>query len=115
VKDLRKVSTVLLPQFVYRILIESGHLQWCFHHCLQAGVEVQVFDPREMRLEFPGSNPTPDALAMTKAVAESTGVIVATPEYHVGHSDLFFVTPLLPALSPLTSSRRVLSLRAQSS
>jgi chromate reductase len=49
----------------------------------QSGVEVKVFDAREMKLNFPGTAPTPDALAMTKAIHESTGVIIATPEYHV--------------------------------
>jgi NAD(P)H-dependent FMN reductase len=49
----------------------------------RAGIQVTVFDAREMKLDFPGSAPTPDSLAMTSAIAECEGVLIATPEYHV--------------------------------
>lgn len=56
----------------------------------RAGTEVQIFDAGKMKLDFPGSAPTADSLALTQAVAESSGVIIATPEYHVCHLGVAF-------------------------
>ena len=56
----------------------------------RAGTEVQIFDAGKLKLDFPGSAPTADSLALTKAVAESSGVIIATPEYHVRQLGVVF-------------------------
>ena len=46
-------------------------------------VKVESFDPAEIHLYPPGlSGDNPDPPRMRKAVEESTGVILATPEYH---------------------------------
>lgn len=75
----------------------------------KAGIAVTVFDARQMKLDFPGSAPTPDAVAMTQvrgkeraftgimiypsilvqAISAAAGVIIATPEYHVRNSSSF--------------------------
>jgi FMN reductase len=55
----------------------------------QEGVELQVFDPREMRLALPGlQTDDPKVQALRDAVKESTGIVLATPEYHGGFSSV---------------------------
>ena len=41
-----------------------------------------VFDARDLSLAFPGHPPTEDAERLRSAIKESSGVIIATPEYH---------------------------------
>ncbi len=44
---------------------------------------IQVLDPREMDLPFPGDERSSPAVAeIQDLVAEATGLIIATPEYH---------------------------------
>ncbi|MCA9727739.1 MAG: NAD(P)H-dependent oxidoreductase [Candidatus Eisenbacteria bacterium] len=48
-----------------------------------ADVAVEVFDPQNRTLPFPGEEPaSADALALQKLIRESAGVVLATPEYH---------------------------------
>jgi FMN reductase len=52
-------------------------------------VTVQVFDPSDMHLPFPGQNGGfHDAEKLRAAVSEATGVILSTPEYHGGYSSV---------------------------
>jgi chromate reductase len=46
------------------------------------GIDPQVFDARNLTLSFPGQAVTEDAKHLVKAIKESTGIILATPEYH---------------------------------
>ena len=48
-------------------------------------VEPTIFDGRELSLGFPGHPPTADSQHLREAVAASSGVIIATPEYHGGY------------------------------
>lgn len=43
-----------------------------------------VFDARDLSLSFPGDPPTEDAERLRSAIDESSGVVIATPEYHGG-------------------------------
>jgi len=53
------------------------------------GVQVQVFDPAKMALSFPGQgSDSDDAEKFQAAVSEASGVLLATPEYHGGHSSV---------------------------
>jgi len=46
-------------------------------------IEVEVIDPAELDLSFPGLDRSSDSpKVLRNAVAEATGVIFATPEYH---------------------------------
>lgn len=45
-------------------------------------IEVTLIDPANMRLGFPGIEGASDAEELQAAVRGSTGVIMATPEYH---------------------------------
>ncbi len=45
-------------------------------------VGVGVIDLANVHLPFPGQAPTEDSKRIQKQVAEATGVILATPEYH---------------------------------
>ncbi len=47
------------------------------------GVSVDVLDPAEMTLPFPGQEDTTgDAERLAETVRQATGVVLATPEYH---------------------------------
>jgi NAD(P)H-dependent FMN reductase len=48
----------------------------------EAGHAPEVYDARSLTLSFPGSPPTEDALRLKQAVEASSGVVLATPEYH---------------------------------
>jgi len=53
------------------------------------GVAVQVFDPAKMALAFPGQgSDSGDAAKLQAAVAEASGVVLSTPEYHGGYSSV---------------------------
>jgi NAD(P)H-dependent FMN reductase len=48
-----------------------------------AGAAVESFDPRQLRLAPPGSDPDdPEVLRLRESIANATGVVLATPEYH---------------------------------
>lgn len=47
-----------------------------------SGRPFRSFDARELELAFPGQRRTADAETLTDAVTSSSGVILATPEYH---------------------------------
>ena len=55
----------------------------------QEDVELEVFDPRELRLALPGL-PTddPKVEALREALQAATGVVLATPEYHGSFSSV---------------------------
>ena len=46
------------------------------------GSPPEVIDARDLSLSFPGEAPTDDAQRLRVAVEASSGVIIATPEYH---------------------------------
>lgn len=46
------------------------------------GHTPDVFDARDLKLSFPGSAPTDDAERLRAAVEASSGIVLATPEYH---------------------------------
>lgn len=48
----------------------------------QLGETVTTFDARELDLNFPGAEPTPDARRLEEAVKAASGVVFASPEYH---------------------------------
>lgn len=48
------------------------------------GETTSLFDARDLSLGFPGQPETPDAERLRSAVADATGVVVASPEYHGG-------------------------------
>ena len=50
----------------------------------KAGENLQVFDARDLSLEFPGHGNTDDAKRMTEAVSNASGIVLASPEYHGG-------------------------------
>lgn len=50
----------------------------------ERGVDLTVFDARDLSLNFPGQPETDDASALQTAIAEADGVVLATPEYHGG-------------------------------
>lgn len=50
----------------------------------QSGENLQVFDARDLTLEFPGHGNTEDALRLTEAVSNASGIVLASPEYHGG-------------------------------
>ena len=53
------------------------------------GVKVELFDPAMMHLYPPGlGGDSPDPVKMREAVTESTGIILATPEYHGSFSSV---------------------------
>jgi chromate reductase len=52
------------------------------------GIEVDVIDPREMELNLPGGEETPDAVRMQKMVRDSSALVLCTPEYHGGLSSV---------------------------
>ncbi len=56
------------------------------HELGERGVAPEVFDARELSLNFPGYPRTEDAVRLRAAVEEATGVVLATPEYHGGFS-----------------------------
>ena len=45
-------------------------------------VKVELIDPREYNLALPGQEGPNDAEKLQNIVAQSTGVLLATPEYH---------------------------------
>jgi len=52
-------------------------------------VHVDVVNPAEWRLPFPGTDPQATATsALQKLVREATGVVLVTPEYHGGFSSV---------------------------
>ena len=51
---------------------------------MNLGAEVEVFDGRELALDFPGLPATEDAGRLQAAVEDADGVVLATPEYHGG-------------------------------
>jgi len=55
----------------------------------QNGVSVELFDPAEVHLYPPGlGGDSPDPVRMREAVEDSTGIILATPEYHGSFSSV---------------------------
>ncbi|MBK5294451.1 MAG: NAD(P)H-dependent oxidoreductase, partial [Acidobacteriia bacterium] len=55
----------------------------------QPGVHVDVVDPAKLRLDFPGQDSgSADGEALRQKVAQATGVILATPEYHGSFSSV---------------------------
>jgi NAD(P)H-dependent FMN reductase len=50
------------------------------------GIEVSLFDAREMTLNFPGHPETEDARRLQDSIRDADGVVFATPEYHGGFS-----------------------------
>ena len=52
------------------------------------GRKVEYFDGRELDLSFPGVAPTQDSLRLKEAVEKSSGVVLATPEYHGSYAAL---------------------------
>ena len=48
-------------------------------------VSVNVFDGRDLSLAFPGQPVSEDASRLRAAVEASSGVVIATPEYHGGY------------------------------
>jgi len=46
------------------------------------GHQVQLVDARKLTLDFPGHEPTPDAVELEKAVEAAGAVVLASPEYH---------------------------------
>jgi chromate reductase, NAD(P)H dehydrogenase (quinone) len=54
-----------------------------------ARVSVQVVNPAELNLPFPGTDPNaPDTRKLQELVREATGVVLATPEYHGSFSSV---------------------------
>jgi chromate reductase len=52
-------------------------------------VSVAVVDPATMALPLPGAGgSSPDKQAMRAVIAEATGVVIATPEYHGSYSSV---------------------------
>lgn len=49
-------------------------------------VSRAVFDGRELSLSFPGNPITEDARRLRSTIEESSGIVIATPEYHGGFS-----------------------------
>jgi len=52
------------------------------------GVAVEMFDPAEMSLGFPGQGSTEDAKKMQESVKSASGLVLATPEYHGSFSSM---------------------------
>jgi chromate reductase len=53
------------------------------------GVGLEVLDPATMELPLPGTgNELPTTQRMKAAVAQATGVVLATPEYHGSYSSV---------------------------
>lgn len=48
----------------------------------QNSVNVDIIDPAEMKLNFPGDEETDDAKRMQEAISGATGIVFASPEYH---------------------------------
>ena len=46
------------------------------------GHAPEVFDARDLKLSFPGEAPTDDAQRLRAYVGASSGIVLATPEYH---------------------------------
>lgn len=51
-------------------------------HLSALGLEVELVDGREVKLAFPGEDPTEDAKRMTKSMHDADAIVMATPEYH---------------------------------
>lgn len=52
-------------------------------------IQSELLDPAEMQLPFPGSDgKSKDAQELKQKVADATGVILSTPEYHGGYSSV---------------------------
>ena len=49
-------------------------------------IEVEVLDARDLDLPFPGHPATEDSHRLLEGVARSSGLVLATPEYHGGYS-----------------------------
>jgi len=71
-------------------------------------VQVDVVNPAERHLPFPGTDPQPTATsALQKLVRDGTGVVLAMPEYHGGFSSVMklvienLVFPSVLAAKPL--------------
>jgi len=54
----------------------------------RSGIDFEVIDPTGMRILMPGLGDTPDTKRMQAAIAEATGVIIASPEYHGSFSSV---------------------------
>lgn len=55
----------------------------------ESGARVDSFDPRQLRLAPPGSEPDdPGVLRLRESVEQATGVVLATPEYHGSYSSV---------------------------
>lgn len=53
-----------------------------FDELAKRGAEPSFYDASELALAFPGRSETDDGRRLTAAVAEATGVVLGTPEYH---------------------------------
>ncbi len=61
------------------IAVVAGELE-------RRGVEVSLFDARDLDLNFPGHPQTDDAGRIQSAIRDAEAVVLATPEYHGGFS-----------------------------
>ncbi|OGX07622.1 MAG: hypothetical protein A2Z88_01790 [Omnitrophica WOR_2 bacterium GWA2_47_8] len=51
-------------------------------------VECEVFDPKDLHLNFPGKAAHPGNKDFQERVAKANGIILATPEYHGSYSSV---------------------------
>lgn len=52
-------------------------------------VEVELFDPKNMRLALPGTETDdPEVKRLQTSIRDATGVILSTPEYHGSYSSI---------------------------
>ena len=55
----------------------------------QKDVELELFDPRKMKLALPGlETDDPVVKSLQRAAREATGIVLATPEYHGSYSSV---------------------------
>jgi FMN reductase len=55
----------------------------------QKDVELELFDPREMKLALPGlETDDPVVKSLQSAMREAMGIVLATPEYHGSYSSV---------------------------
>ncbi len=46
------------------------------------GISAELVDARDLKMNFPGYDRTEDAVKLSESVSNSSGVVLATPEYH---------------------------------
>jgi len=89
-ESIRKIKVVAIKGSVRPGNYTSKALNLCIDELnTYPDVTVQVFDPADMHLPFPGKNgDNTDAKELQAAVSKATGVILSTPEYHGGYSSV---------------------------